>query len=350
MTEHPKQLRLDGTGKDTAKHPKQRLRTGTNAPVCIMKRKEDEKMAMPKKEKAPGEQKGEPRYRFSHDLLFKMLFVKHVGLLKKLVAALLEIGHAEIGQFAVLNPEMPPESVGSKFSRFDIRMTANGKAVILEIQVLDEGNFRERAVFYAAKEIARSLKAGDNYAALPQVVSVNIVGFRMFGCPEYSSEFRLLETGRREELTDKIRISFYELDKLPDEPDKGSAKELWLKLFQAKTKSDLKKIRETGVPEMSEAIAAYESVTLSPEFREIALMREKAMRDEANALSVAAKRGKIEGKIETLFQELELSIDAIAKKLGMAEEYVTEVLAKLGLPDKGGAGVKPLIREMWYNQ
>ena len=295
-------------------------------------------MAMPKKEKAPAGQESELEYKFSHDLLFKMLFVKHVGLLKKLVAALLEIDHASIGEFRVLNPEMPPEDIVDKFCKFDIRMTVDGKAVMLEIQVRDEGNFRERAVFYVAKEIAGNLKSGNNYAALPQVVSINIVGFRMFGCPEYSSEFRLMETGRREELTDKIRIRFYELDKLPAEPDRGSAKELWLKLFQAKTEGELQKIRETGVPEMSEAIAAYETITLSPEFREIALMREKRMRDEANALSVAEKRGRAEGKIEMCFKDFDMAVDAIAKKLGMAEEHVADVLAKLGLLDKGGTG------------
>ena len=53
-------------------------------------------------------------------------------------------------------------------------------------------------------------------------------------------------------------------------------------------------------------------------------------------LAEGRAEGKIEGKIEMCFKDFDMAIDAIAKKLGMAEEYVTEVLAKLGLLESGG--------------
>ena len=49
-------------------------------------------------------------YTFKTDTLFKMLFVKHIDLLKQLVSELLEIRLESIGEFYITNPEMPPES------------------------------------------------------------------------------------------------------------------------------------------------------------------------------------------------------------------------------------------------
>lgn len=65
-------------------------------------------------------------YTFKTDTLFKMLFVEHPDLLKKLVAALMGIPAESITQFTIQNPEMPPESMGEKFCRLDINMAVNG--------------------------------------------------------------------------------------------------------------------------------------------------------------------------------------------------------------------------------
>ena len=71
------------------------------------------------------------QYTFKTDTLFKMLFVKHEDLLKKLVAALLGISVDSIQQFTVRNPEMPPEALGDKFCRLDINMFVNSQRVDL---------------------------------------------------------------------------------------------------------------------------------------------------------------------------------------------------------------------------
>jgi len=72
-------------------------------------------------------------YTFKNDTLFKKLFVNYPDLLKRLVAALLSIQYESIEQFAITNPEMPPEALGDKFCRLDINMTVDGRLVDLEI-------------------------------------------------------------------------------------------------------------------------------------------------------------------------------------------------------------------------
>ena len=78
------------------------------------------------------------KHTFKTDILFKLLFVKHPELLKRLVAQLLAIPLESINQFEIRNTEMPPEMVGKKFCHLDIHMTVNGQQVNIEVQVLSD--------------------------------------------------------------------------------------------------------------------------------------------------------------------------------------------------------------------
>jgi predicted transposase/invertase (TIGR01784 family) len=122
--------------------------------------------------------------------LFKLLFVKHPHLLKQLVARLLGIPPESIGEFVITNPEMPPESLSDKFCRLDIAMTVDGQMVDLEVQVNDEGDYPERALYYWAREFSTALPAGGKYNELPRTIVASIVNFNLFGCAEYCSAAR----------------------------------------------------------------------------------------------------------------------------------------------------------------
>ncbi|MCL1912507.1 MAG: Rpn family recombination-promoting nuclease/putative transposase [Eubacteriaceae bacterium] len=71
-----------------------------------------------------------------------------------------------IDEIAVVNPEILPELIESKFCRLDNNMVASGQNVDLELQVADEGNFKERAMFYISKILIESLKSVKDYIAL----------------------------------------------------------------------------------------------------------------------------------------------------------------------------------------
>lgn len=242
------------------------------------------------------------KYTFKTDTLFKMLFVKYPELLKELVSALLGIPLGEIQQFTILNPEMPPESLGDKFCRLDIHMIVNGARVDLEIQIIDEGDFRERTMFYWARDFSTSLPTGGNYADLPRTIIISIIDFMLFDCEEYHSFFQLFETTRHMLFSDKMGLHFFELPKLPPNLGDKDMLLLWLSLFKASTEDELKQIQELEVPVMNQAINAYYTITASSEFRERERLYEKARHDEAQALYHAeqkgVQKGKLEGKIE----------------------------------------------------
>ena len=233
----------------------------------------------------------ELKYKFTNDILFKMLFVKYPDLLEKLVAVLLNIPYDSITNFEIRNPEMPPDSLGDKFCRLDISMMVDGQIIDLEIQVKDEGDFAERSLYYWAKGFSGALTSGKNYSQLPRMIVISIVAFDMFDCEEYHSEFRPLEVNRHTQLTDKMVMHYYELPKLPKDITTNNNLELWLSLFKAQTEEDLEKLSALEVPEMSQAVSAYRHITVTPEFKEAERLRSKARHDEAQALMNAKREG-----------------------------------------------------------
>ena len=263
-------------------------------------------------------------YTFKTDTLFKMLFVEHQDLLKKLVAVLMGIPVGSITQFDVQNPEIQPENLGDKFCRLDINMIVNGQRVDLEIQVCNEGDYIERVMFYWAKEFSSALPSGADYAELPRTMILSILDFTLFtDCKEYHSFFQPMEVTRHTVMSDKMGFHFFELPKLPEEISDSDELLLWLALFNANTEEELEQIKALEVPEMEQAISAYYKVTASPEFREVERMREKARRDEAQALHHA----KLERTHEIVRNALGMgmAIADIAKLTGLSKQEIEEL-------------------------
>ena len=268
------------------------------------------------------------RYTFKNDTLFKMLFVKHQDLLKKLIAALLGIALESIEQFTVRNPEMPPEVLGDKFCRLDINMTVNKQRIDLEVQVAFEGDYPERVMLYWAREFSTALPAGQSYSMLPRTIIISIIDFNLFDCAEYHSFFQPLEVTRHTLLSDKMGFHFFELKKLPVTVSEKDSLLLWLSLFRAETEEDLEKIKNMGVPTMDQAINAYYTITASSEFREAERLREKARHDEAQALYHAKQEGKVEGATERNIEiarnalQMNMAIEDIVKLTGLTREEI----------------------------
>jgi predicted transposase/invertase (TIGR01784 family) len=232
----------------------------------------------------------ELKYRFTHDTLFKMLFVKFPDLLERLVAAVLGIAADGISEFAVTNPEIPPGALGEKFCRLDINMVLDGRRVNLEVQVANEGDYPERSLYNWAREYSSALRAGGNYSDLPPVIIISILDEPLFGHAGYRSEFRPLEVARHELLSDRMEMHYLELRKLPARVDAGNELELMLSLFRARTEEELRRLERLEVPVVNRAIDAYREITVSPEFRELERLRADARHNEASALAHAERR------------------------------------------------------------
>jgi predicted transposase/invertase (TIGR01784 family) len=269
-------------------------------------------------------------YNFKSDVLFKSVFVQYPDLLKRLVAVLLAIKLESIGEFVITNPEIPPEFIGDKLCRLDINMTVDGQRVDLEIQVRNEHDYPERTLFYWAREYSSSLPKGGQFLELPRVIVISIVAFTLFDCTEYYSEYRILEVTRRTELTDRLSLRYFELPKLPDAVDADNELELWLRLFDAETEEELKRIESMEVTDMEQAVKAYRHVTATDEFKNLERMRFDAACIEASALGNARRqeRKKWEGVVEDLRDNVAEKDACIAEKDSLIADKDTRIAEK----------------------
>jgi len=290
------------------------------------------------------------KYTLRNDILFKLLFVKYPWLLKRLVAELLRIKYEDIWQFEIINPEIPPEAIGRKFCRLDINMIVNGQRVDLEIQDdRNKGHYPERSLFYWARDYSSSLPEGDEYGELPRTIVINILNFRQFDCKAYYSEFPPLEITRHTLLTDKMKIIFYELPKLPRKLNVNNILELLLHLFKSNTEEEIERIKKLEVSLMQEAIEAFHSVAASAQFRELERLRSKARHDEAQALydakqeerekwqSVVAEKDSVISEKDSVISEKDSVISekdsVISEKdleLANKDAIIAELMKRLG--------------------
>ena len=67
------------------------------------------------------------------DIIFKKLFTENEDMLHSFVASMLDIQSNSIKEIAISTPELPPETVASKFSRLDLSLNVDDKLVNVEI-------------------------------------------------------------------------------------------------------------------------------------------------------------------------------------------------------------------------
>jgi len=206
-------------------------------------------------------------------------------------------------------------------------MIVDGQKVSLEIQVENEGDYPERILFQWARAFSNSLERGGDYIKLPRTIIISIINFNQLESKEFHSEFRSLEVSRNEELTDKMTLHFFELKKLPDDTGDKDMLKLWLALFKAETQEELDKVRASEVKVMEQAIDAYQSVTVSPEFRELERLRSLARHNEASALRHAKDQER--EKWQTVVEEKDAVITSKDAKLASKDAEIESLLSQI---------------------
>jgi predicted transposase/invertase (TIGR01784 family) len=97
------------------------------------------------------------------------------------------------------NKTFTPEVLGDKSVTFDIRAVLKGDSqainprVNVEVQLRNRHNMDKRSLFYWSREFVKSLKAGENYRELPDVIGINIVDFDFLPTQNYHTCFHLRE-------------------------------------------------------------------------------------------------------------------------------------------------------------
>jgi predicted transposase/invertase (TIGR01784 family) len=267
------------------------------------------------------------------DIIFKKLFSdkNNEDLLHDFLSSMLEIPYDDIKHIVVENSEILPDSISGKFSRLDIRMTVDNRLVNCEMQIAKEDAFRDRSLFYWSKMYSGDLKSGDEYDKLKQSISINIINFNEFDTPDFHSVFKLINPLTGEQLTDKCAIHFFELKKINKQVNKNNRMELWLQLINAESEEELDMLQQTEVQPIQKAVMIIHQMSDDEKIQELARLREKALHDEASALSTARKEGRAEGEVIGVAKgRAEERNEMIAKMLknGMTDEQINKILSE----------------------
>ena len=270
------------------------------------------------------------------DIIFKRVFgdKKNKNIIIAFLSDILEIPRKNIKEVYIDNVELPPEYLGEKFSRLDLKLEvqdvndSENKIINIEMQVNSEPAFKERTLFYWSKMYSDELKSSEEYDSLKKTVCINIINFNLFTSPEYQSHFQILEKDRQELLTDEFSIYFFELKKVK-KSQKGKPVEDWLNLINAEKKEELMALElSTNIPEVKDVIVKVRELSSDEKLRRLAYYREKRLHDEANAINGSKKEGikigRAEGRVER-----EKELIAMMRQQGYSEGQINKLFGAI---------------------
>jgi predicted transposase/invertase (TIGR01784 family) len=277
-----------------------------------------------------------------YDPLNDFLFYKVMGekgdevqLLGFINAVLGKTGDDKFTSVEILeNKTFTPEKLGDKSVTFDVRAVLHGKTKVnVEVQLRNEHNMDKRSLFYWSEEFTNSLKAGQDYSELPDVIAINIVDFDYTDASYFHSCFHLRDDNEREViLTNSLEIHFINMvkyRKMREKPDDPLSR--WLSWFDRGSSSEL--IEE--VVNMDTAILTADErllyVTGDEDARRAYLTRFKAMCDWTSAQNASHRKGREEGFEEGILITARnalaqgASVDFVQKITGLSLDAIEQL-------------------------
>ncbi|MDR0638529.1 MAG: Rpn family recombination-promoting nuclease/putative transposase [Spirochaetaceae bacterium] len=251
--------------------------------------------------------KNEPiRLRILNDFAFRKSFGEkgcEFQLAAFLNAVLQRTGGQKIASLEIVgNKELPPEILGGKLSKLDVRaVLEDGTKINIEVQLKNEYNMGRRSLRYWAVEYEQGITEGQDYIELPAVIAINILDFSYIGLDEFHTSFHIYEDQHKEYmLTDALEIHFIETTKWRKLKDKDMEDPLhrWMVYFDEQSPAEL--VEE--VVKMDMAIQATEAqmamIMRDPALKHAYDMFEKTRIDYKMGMQGARLEGMQEGRQE----------------------------------------------------
>ena len=137
---------------------------------------------------------------------------------------------SEVTDLTIVDPYQIPLLLGMKDTYVDVKATlADGREVIVEMQVLNVKGFEQRILYNAAKSYSRQLREGEDYTLLNPVIALTLTDFALFETEAVCSRFLLLEKERFIQYRDDIELIFFELPKFTlNEDQLATIQDKWL--------------------------------------------------------------------------------------------------------------------------
>jgi predicted transposase/invertase (TIGR01784 family) len=242
-------------------------------------------------------------------------------LLAFLNAVLERTGKGSLKRVIILeNKDLSAEFVGGKASKLDVLAElADGTRVNIEVQIKNYYNMEQRTLYYWSLKFTMDFHAGDDYANLCPVITINIIDFEYFKTiDDFHTSFHLYEDHNKEvKLTDNCEIHFLEMPKLRklqrnSKLDLQNPLHRWLAYFDKNSPTEV--VEE--VVNMDRAIEKVQSVMeriqRDPAMRRSYEQYEKAESDWTSGINGRSR------EIAHNLKGLGVSLDTISKSTGLS--------------------------------
>lgn len=230
----------------------------------------------------------------------------------------------------------PTETVGSfkdeKQIILDLACTLDsGERVDIEVQLADEGSFRQRSLFYWAEQYVHSLPRGAKYNTLVPCVCINILNFKLFENIEQAfTTWGVYEKTVGEHFSNDLTLQYLELPKFKKKPKLEMTRiERWIALFNDKVSFEEKMEYAMNAQAMTKVLNTYDQFFADPvEVRQY-LRQEIARMDYELAMENREKRGIEKGIKEGIQKGIQEGVESSALafiKDGLSKERVFKIL------------------------
>lgn len=186
-------------------------------------------------------------YTLKNNYLFIALMNDSEYALKMLVCSLLGYKQSDIKEIAIRNPIQVGQAIERKGFILDVALLLNDDTYVnIELQLINYGNWPERSVGYLCRSYD-NLNRGDDYIDTKAAVHIGILDFTLFEeYPEFFASYRLLNVKNHKEYTSKFQLYVLDLThiELATQEDLDNERDVWARLFQAKTRGDLMSIAQ----------------------------------------------------------------------------------------------------------
>ena len=280
-----------------------------------------------------------------NDYVFHTLFrEKNNRLTEAFLASVLK---EKVKIIANLDRHLDISKVTDKFGIMDlnVELEDNTKCNI-EMQVKEYDGELERFLYYLANSYSRQLKKNVDYAEINRCINITIVNHEikeLNDIENFVTKWAMIETETKSKiLTNKFELYIIILPKVAKNYEKDQKDKLtqWGMFFAKPYSKEVKSIMEENKD--IQAIAdELEILNGDYEAQRLADIREKALHDEAAALSYAKKHGLEQGIKEGLEQGIK---QGLKQGLKQAQEQAKENMLKTAkILLKKGMSVEDII-------
>ena len=222
------------------------------------------------------------------------------------------------------NKSLVADTINGKSCVLDVRaVLADGTLVNIEVQLRNEHNFDRRSMFYWSSVYSKSIKKGQDYRELPNVIAINVVVFDFPSGGDAHTCFHMREDSIPAlMLSDALEVHFINMVRWGRQVEKDMENPLhrWLVWLDVNSPPEL--VKEVICMDSAIKAADEKKYYLTQEWQEwdLQLHRQLAIMDYNSEMNYAREEGEQKGEDK---KAIEIARNALAE--GLSVEFVQKI-------------------------